>query len=160
MCRTKSTNCGRTMSFPRPEGHHVITPAASVRNADKVIQFIEMAFDGRVVEKYEGPDGSVAHAEVMIGDSVVMFGEPMPGDEPMPATLSFYVDGADAVDTTYRCALDAGAESVGEPANQFYGYRSATVRDAGGNRWTICAVVEQLSEDEVSQRMAAMMEDS
>ena len=144
------------MSFPRPDGHHVVTPGASVHNAADVIRFIEQAFGGELVERYDGPGGSVAHAEVRIGDSVVMLGEPMPGDQPMPAVLSFYVDGADAVDATYQRALDVGAKSLAEPANQFYGYRSATVADAGGNRWTICTVVEQLTPEEIDKRMAAM----
>lgn len=146
------------MSFPRPEGHHVVTPGASIPGAADVIRFIEQVLGGTVVERYDGPGGSVAHAEIMIGDSVLMLGEPMPGDKPMPAMLSFYVDGADAVDSTYLRAVAAGAKSLAEPANQFYGYRSATVEDAGGNRWTICTVVEQLTPEEINQRMAAMGE--
>lgn len=145
------------MSLPRPDGHHDITPGAAVRNAADVLRFVEEAFGGEVVERYEGPGGAIAHAEVKIGDSVLMLGEPMPDDSPMPASLSLYVEDADAVDATYQRALDAGALSVAAPANQFYGYRSATVRDAGGNRWTICAVVEQLTEQQIQERMAAMM---
>lgn len=144
------------MSFPRPEGHHVITPGASVHNVAAVLQFVEQAFDGTVVERYDGPDGSIGHAEIRIGDSVVMFGDPMPGDDPMPASLSLYVDDAAAVDATYQRALDAGAVSLAAPSDQLYGYRAATVRDAGGNRWTICAVVEQLTQQEIEQRFAAM----
>ncbi len=146
------------MAFPRPDGHHVITPGASVPNAEQVLDFVQQAFDGEVIERYDGPGGTVAHAEVRIGDSVVMFGEPMPGDQPMPAVLSFYVEDADAVDASYQRALDAGAEPLAEPSNQFYGFRSGTVRDAGGNRWTICTVVEQLTPEEIEQRMAAMGE--
>lgn len=144
------------MSFPRPEGHHVITPGASVRNAAAVLEFVEQAFDGTVVERYDGADGSIGHAEIRIGDSVVMFGDPMRGDDPMPASLSLYVDDAAAVDATYQRALDAGAVSLAAPSDQLYGYRAATVRDAGGNRWTICAVVEQLTQQEIEQRFAAM----
>lgn len=144
------------MAYPIPEGHHVITPGASVEHADEVIAFIETAFDGSVVERYDAPDGSVAHAEVRIGDSVLMLGGPMPDDQPMPAILSLYVNDADAVDHTYKKALAAGATSVAEPSNQFYGYRSATVQDIGKNRWTICTVVEQLTEEEINKRMASM----
>lgn len=143
--------------FPRPEGHHSITPGFAVSNAAGVLKFIETAFGGKVVDKYEGPGNTIVHAEVKIGDSAVMLGEAGNGMEPMQASLSYYVDDGDAVDKTYKRALAAGATSIAEPKNQFYGYRSATVKDVGDNKWTICAVVEMVSAEEIKRRMQEMM---
>src|SRR5438067_574699 len=87
---------------PRPAGHHTVTPGFIVPSASKVLDFVQKAFGGKVVDKYEGPGGTIGHCEVMIGDSVVMFGDPQPGFEPMPASLSVYVDEGKDVDATYR----------------------------------------------------------
>ena len=145
--------------FPKPPGHHTVTPAFAIPNAAKVVQFLENAFDAKLVDRYDGPGDSIAHCEMMLGDSVVMFGEANPehGMEAMPASLSYYVEDGAAVDASYKRALASGAKSLMEPKDQFYGYRSATVKDPGGNKWTICAVVEQLSPQEIQRRMADMM---
>ena len=140
-------------SIPRPRGHHSVTPSAVVGDTAAVIQFCTEALSGEVLDRYDGPEGVVYHAEVLIGDSVVMFGAPTPDIDPMPAALSVYVDDADAVEATYRKAIKAGATSMSEPTTQPWGYRSACVRDSGGNRWTICAIIEELTHDEIMRRM-------
>jgi PhnB protein len=147
-----------TRKFPRPTGHNTITPGFAVPNAAKVISFLERAFGGKVVDRYDGPNGQVFHAEVLIDDSVVMLGDSGPGSDhgPMPASLSYYVANGEAVDRTYKRALEAGATTEMEPKNQFYGYRSATVKDPGGNKWTICAIVEEVTKEELEKRMKDM----
>ncbi len=89
------------------------------------------------------------HAEMKIGDSVVMLGEVMKGASPMPTALYLYVSDADA---TYRKALDAGGESIGAPENMFWGDRVATIKDFAGNKWWIATNVEDVSAEELSRR--------
>src|SRR4051794_15824466 len=98
--------------LPRPAGHHTITPGFSVPGAAKAIDFLAKAFGGETVDRYDGPNGIVFHAEVRIGDSVVMLGEASPDHPAMPASLSLYLENGNAVDATYQRALAAGATSV------------------------------------------------
>jgi len=137
---------------PIPDGYHSVTPYLVVKGVAALIDFLKQAFDAHEIERMAHPDGTVQHAEVRIGDSVVMMGEATAPSNPMPAMLYLYVNDTDA---TYQRALQAGATSVREPADQFYGDRSAGVQDRSGNFWYIATHVEDVSPEELARRAAA-----
>jgi len=138
---------------PIPEGYHSVTPFLTVTGAAELIEFLKQAFQAREKERVTLPDGSLAHAEVWIGDSIIMLGEPMGGAcVSMPGAFYLYVDDMDAV---YRRALEAGATSTMAPADQFWGDRLGAVKDRFGNVWNLATHVEDVSEEELQRRMAA-----
>jgi PhnB protein len=138
---------------PIPEGHNRVSPYLLVASAARVIELAKRAFGAAVLHCTSRPDGLIGHAEVKIGDSVVMISDATAEYPAMPAMVHVYVEDVDAA---YRRALDAGAESLREPADQFYGDRSAGVRDAGGNLWWIATHVEDVSAEEIERRAAAL----
>jgi PhnB protein len=115
------------------QDYHTVTPYLVVHDVARLIEFLTTAFGAVERLRLPRPDGSVMHAEVSIGDSVVMMGEPMPGMEPMPGAIFLRVADADAA---YRAALAAGATSVSEPKDQPHaGERYGGVKDPCGNMW-------------------------
>ena len=132
-----------------PEGYHAVTPYLTVKDVPKLIDFLKTAFGGEEVERMAMPDGTVMHAEVRVGDSVVMMGEAGRGYPAMPAMLYLYVGDCDSV---YKRAIQAGAKSLTEPADQFYGDRNGGVEDCCGNRWWIAQRKENLTTDEIRRR--------
>lgn len=134
-----------------PAGHRTVTPYLLVRDARALIEFVERAFDGEVVRRWDKPDGTVRHAEVRIGDSRIMLADANEKWPPMPAMVHLYVDDADAV---HRRALAAGATSIQEPEDMPYGDRSGGVRDACGNLWWLATRVEDLTDEEIVRRAA------
>lgn len=123
-------------SASSPATYHTVTPYLVIRDVASVLAFAAAAYDAREQLRMAREDGTIAHAEVVIGDSVVMMGEPETERDLMPAMLYLRVDDVDA---TYQRALAAGAVSVREPEDQEYGERSAGVRDAAGNIWYFAA---------------------
>ncbi len=134
---------------PIPEGYHSVTPCLVVRGADRVIEFLKQAFGAQEIDRFAAPDGRIMHAEVKIGDSMIMLGEASEQFPAQPAALCLYVPDTDVV---YRRALEAGARSLREPADQFYGDRSAGVADPSGNSWWIATHVEDVSREEMERR--------
>lgn len=138
--------------LPIPEGQQSVTPYLVVRDAASLITFLKDAFDAEEVIRHARPDGTIMHAQIRIGQSLVMMGEPMGDQQPFPAMLHLYVD---AVDDVYQQALQAGATSIMEPSDQFYGDRSGGIADKHGNTWWIATHLEDVSADEMAKRMAA-----
>ena len=142
-----------------PEGYHSIQPYLYIRGAAEAIKFYKRAFGAAERFRMARPDGRVGHAELSIGDSVVMLADEDPergirgparyGGAPF--SLMFYAEECDAV---YRQALTAGAKSLREPANQFYGDRSAGVEDPFGFQWWRGTHVKDISPEELEATAA------
>jgi PhnB protein len=139
---------------PIPEGFHAVTPYFVVPGVARLIDFMKQAFGAVEKDRMARPDGAIMHAEVRIGDSVIMMGEPMGQFGPMPSALYLYVNDTDAV---YKRALQAGAASVTEPADQFWGDRNAGVKDPCGNLWWIATHKEDVAPEEMRRRSEAAM---
>jgi PhnB protein len=136
---------------PVPEGYASLTPYLIVRDAPAFIDFLEQAFGGRERMRMAGPDGAIRHGEVDIGNSRVMLADATEGFPPIPAMLHLYVEDVDSV---YKQALEAGAESIREPEDQIYGDRMAGLRDRFGNQWWIATRFEDVSVEEAQRRQA------
>jgi len=144
-----------TQVKPIPEGYHTITPYLVVDGAEKIIRFMKEAFGAQpVFEPMMGPNGKVMHAEFRIGNSIVMISDSSERAQATSAMLYLYVPNVDAV---YQKAIKAGATSLMEPADQFYGDRSGGVTDVAGNRWHIGTHIEDVSPADLKKRAAEFM---
>ena len=106
---------------------------------ETLLDFTKKVFDAEEVHLSKRPDGSVMHAEVRIGDSIVMMGQSPEGKQ-FPAMLHLYLEDVDGI---YRRAIEAGAKSLREPADQSYGDRTGAVEDAFGNQWWIATPMRE-----------------
>lgn len=138
---------------PVPDGFRTVTAYLFVPGTAKLIEFLKAAFDASEIARHDGPNGEVMYAQMQIGDSMIMLSEPREPWKPMPCGIYLYVKDTDL---TYRWAIAAGATSLMEPSNQFYGDRNAGVRDPFGNNWWIGTHIEDVSPAELKRRMRAM----
>lgn len=133
-----------------PEGFATVTPYLIARNASELIDFLKTGFDGKETFMFKNPNNdSIMHATVKIGNSTIMISDAMEGMEPQAAMLFLYVED---VDDVYQQALDADATSVREPKDEFYGDRTAAVKDKWDNTWWIATHVEDVDREELSRR--------
>ena len=138
-----------------PDGYHSLTPYMGIDKAGEAIEFYKKAFGATQVMRLDMPDGRVGHAELRIGDSSLMLGTPCDQmalrnpDERTSIGLHLYVEDVDA---QFQRAVDAGATVVSEPKDQFYGDRSASVKDPFGHLWFLATHKEDLTEEQIRQR--------
>lgn len=131
-----------------PNGYHAVTPFVIVKGAARFIDFMTDAFNAVEIARV-GVDGAIGHAEVRIGDSVVMTFDSKEQWPETPAFLRIYVEDCDA---TCRQALKSGATLVTKPTNMPWGDRVAPVRDPLGNLWWVMTRMEEISEEEMGRR--------
>jgi PhnB protein len=153
----------RTMSTvkPIPDGYHTITPHLAVRDAAKAIDFYARAFGAEELYRMPGPGGVVMHAELRVGDSIVMLGEENPqmgASSPQtiggsPVSLLLYVKDVDA---SFARASAAGCAVQMPPTDMFWGDRYGKLQDPFGHHWALATHKEDVSPEEMARRMAAM----
>jgi PhnB protein len=146
---------------PIPESYRRVTPCLTVREGAKALEYYAAVFGATERMRYPGPGGTIAHAEIQIGDSVIIMEDedpqrgtkaPPPGGlDGSPAYLFIYVEDVDAV---VAKALELGATLQRAPLNQFYGDRDGHIVDPFGHGWTIASHVEDVAPEEMMRRMA------
>ena len=136
---------------PVPEGYTTVTPWLISRDTAQLIDYVKEAFDAEEIARLTGSDGRIEHAEVRIGDSVVMMFDTKPDWPPTPGFLRLYAADADAV---HRQAVAAGGTSVTEVTHLFFGDRVGRIRDPLGNLWWIQTHIEDLTPQEMERRLS------
>ena len=143
-----------------PKGYHTVTPSLVVAGAAEAIDFYKKALGAEEIMRFPAPDGTIMHAELRIGDSVIMLGEEMPeqgGRSPKSyggTPVSFFVY-QENVDAAWTRAVDAGAKPIMPLADQFWGDRSGCVEDPFGHQWWLAQHIEDLTPAELQKRAEA-----
>ena len=152
-----------TKPEPIPASYRRVTPCLVVRGGDDALAFYAAVFGATERMRFPGPDGTVAHAEIEIGDSVVIVeeesayrGTQAPPAGGLPGTPVFQFLYVADVDATVATAVEHGATLVRKPETQFYGDRDAYVVDPFGHGWTVASHVEDVAPDELMRRMAEL----
>jgi PhnB protein len=145
------------MTKPIPEGYHALTPSLAVDNATQAIEFYKRAFGAKERMRMPGPGDTIAHAELEIGDSVLMLADPFPQSTVKPpkqlggTTVGIFLYVED-VDEVVQQAIDAGATVTMPVEDQFWGDRYGSVADPFGHTWQIATHKEDLTPEEISER--------
>lgn len=145
-----------------PDGYNSVTPYMCIKGAAKAIEFYKSAFGATEFVRMAGPDGQIMHAELKIGDSIIMLSDEQPQRGALsphsvggtPITLHLYVANVDAV---VQKAVDAGAKLDQPVKDQFYGDRTGSLTDPFGHKWYVATHVEDVSPEEMKKRAAAAM---
>jgi len=148
---------------PIPDGFQTITPYLHVKGAGQAIEFYKKAFNAVVIVRMDLPGGQVGHAEIRIGNSIIMLGDEQPamniaGPETRGGvTTSFYVY-VENVDLAFPKALAAGGTEIRPVQNMFWGDRIGVLRDPFGHEWSLSTHVEDVPPEEMDKRMKAAMQ--
>ncbi len=142
---------------PIPDGYHSVTPYLSIKGAGKAIEFYKQAFNATEVFRLVAPDGDIGHAEIMIGNSIIMLADECEkGEFRSPTSLRgssvglyIYVEDVDAL---FAQAMNAGAKIVKPVEDQFYGDRNGTLEDPFGHTWFLGTHIEDLTPEEINTR--------
>jgi len=147
---------------PIPKGYHTVTPYLVVNDAKRAMDYYRRAFGARETMHMDGPGGKISHAELKIGDSVIMLSDEMPGVScRAPSSLGgstagvfLYVDNVDAV---FNQAVAAGAKSDAAPTDMFWGDRFGRLTDPFGHRWSLATHKEDVAPAEIAKRAKEAM---
>ncbi len=142
-----------------PRGYHTVTPSLFVAGAAKAIEFYKRALGAEELMRFPSPDGQIIHAEIKVGDSIIMLADEMPdmgrGPKSIGGTpVSFFVYGND-VDAAWKRAVDAGAKEVVPLADQFWGDRTGCLEDPFGHQWWLAQHLQDLTPEEIRKNAEA-----